>query len=538
MPALQLIVTNAGRAAIANAQHNGTATVLLAAAGVTATAFVADPTTAALPGEIKRIVTLSGGATAADTLHVTVQDDSTDTYSVRGLALYLDDGTLFASFGQADVLLQKSTQSALLVAMDVQFTDIAATDITVGDTNFQLNSATTEVQGIVELATDAEAVAGTDATRALVPKSLPPVLDARLGVSAPTGFVKTLLSAATAAAFRALLGLKAASTFDTGTGGGLDADLLDGQHGAYYRQYANLQGVPSSFPPSAHQHSADDITSGTLAVARGGTGAVSLAAGAYLLGNGANALALKTPAQVLIDIGAASKVHSHAWADINDPPATATRWPALAEVSGLQGALDAKAPTASPVFTGTAQAEAVQVVSGNDSSKIAMYPGPETQWNWTGDDWYYFQNLNNAGFYSNNAGYILRLRKSDKQVSCFGGLDVAGATVSAGGFQNSDRRLKRDIAARAVQSGLAAACADIFSQWTLKATGRADVGLIAQDLQRIAPHYVIEGPSGYLAIDKAGAALECAMDLAQQVTAQQTVITQLLSRLAALEKRA
>lgn len=34
----------------------------------------------------------------------------------------------------------------------------------------------------------------------------------------------------------------------------LNADFLDGQHGAYYLAYANLTGVPTSFPPSAHTH--------------------------------------------------------------------------------------------------------------------------------------------------------------------------------------------------------------------------------------------------------------------------------------------
>ena len=48
------------------------------------------------------------------------------------------------------------------------------------------------------------------------------------------------------------------------------------------------------------------ITAGTLGVARGGTGASTLASGSYLVGNGTNAVSLKTPAQVLSDIGAAA----------------------------------------------------------------------------------------------------------------------------------------------------------------------------------------------------------------------------------------
>jgi hypothetical protein len=579
MSALQLIVTTAGRAALTNATNNGTAPVLLAAVGVTATAFSAGPDTPALPGEIKRIATIAGGVTAADTLHVTIRDDSTDTYTVRGLALYLDDGTLFASFGQADVLLQKSTQASMLIAMDVQFADIDATDITVGDTNFQLNTATTEVQGVVELATDAETITGTDPGRAVVPKGLKAALDARFGAGAPSAFVKGLLTAATAAAFRLLLGLKAAATFDPGAGNGLDADLLDGQHGAYYRQWGNLQGVPASFPPSPHPHSAADITSGTLAVARGGTGAGSYTAGSYLIGNGTSAFGVKTPAQVLTDINAAAKVHTHAWADLNDPPSTATRWPSVAEVTGLTSALAAKlgknetATAAAKLATarsitltglvtgttsfdgganvslGTAIADGALSIGKTDGLAAALAAlAPINSPVFTGKPIvpnsgmgigvhlgliYETSDAGSVGIRAGASSPVYWTFRDNGDFSC-----ANGAVIAAGGFQTSDRRLKCAITPRAVQSGLALAVARRFSSWVLKATGRADVGVVAQDLQSLAPYYVITDANGYLAIDKAGVALESAMDLALQVDALQHTVSDLTARLTALETRA
>lgn len=42
--------------------------------------------------------------------------------------------------------------------------------------------------------------------------------------------------------------------------------------------------------PTAHQHAAADISSGTLGVARGGTGTATFASGAALIGNGTNAV--------------------------------------------------------------------------------------------------------------------------------------------------------------------------------------------------------------------------------------------------------
>lgn len=244
MPALKLTVTPAGRAALTNAVHNGTAPILLASVGLTATSF--DPTTAvALPNEIKRVTTLAGGATAADTLHVTVRDNSTDTYTLRGLALYLADGTVFGFFSQVDVLLEKSAQATALLAVDVQFADIAATSLTFGDTNFQLNAATTTVAGVVQLADDPTTIAGADSARSVTPKGLLAALNDRLGSGAPSAFIKSLLTTINAAVFRTALAIKGAALFDAGANNGLDADLLDGKHGAYYQDWPNFTNVPT-----------------------------------------------------------------------------------------------------------------------------------------------------------------------------------------------------------------------------------------------------------------------------------------------------
>lgn len=51
----------------------------------------------------------------------------------------------------------------------------------------------------------------------------------------------------------------------------------------------DITGKPSSFPPSAHTHSAADITSGTLPVARGGTGITSNPSLLVNLGSGSAA---------------------------------------------------------------------------------------------------------------------------------------------------------------------------------------------------------------------------------------------------------
>jgi microcystin-dependent protein len=256
---LTLTVTTAGRAALVNAKHDGTNAVLVASVGVTAATFTLDPSLTKLPGESKRLTTLSGGATAADTVHVTIRDNSTDTYTVRGIGLYLQDGTLFGVYGQTGVLAEKSTQATLLLAVDTRFADINAASLVFGDTNFQLNKATTAVAGVVQLAAANDAVSGSDSSLAITPSTLRAGLDDRFGASAPTKFVKALLAAVDAITFRAGLGLKSAALKDAGANNGLDADLLDGQEGAFYQAWNNLTGVPAMFPPAPHQHVMGDI---------------------------------------------------------------------------------------------------------------------------------------------------------------------------------------------------------------------------------------------------------------------------------------
>ncbi|TCP98148.1 phage integrase family protein [Sphingomonas sp. PP-F2F-A104-K0414] len=153
-----LRITDAGRAALVNAARDGTNAVRIASVGVAPTAIVAAANTAALPGEVKRIATISGAGVAADVIHLIVRDESADTYTVRSLALYLTDGTLFASYGQAAPIIEKSAGALLLLAIDATLLDVAANQITFGNTSFLNPPATTSTPGVVALATDAEAI--------------------------------------------------------------------------------------------------------------------------------------------------------------------------------------------------------------------------------------------------------------------------------------------------------------------------------------------------------------------------------------------
>jgi hypothetical protein len=177
MPGLQIIITKAGRAALVNAEHNGTAPLKITEIGITAAVFTANEDTNALPGEIKRIKTISGEVVAPDTMHVTIRDDGTDTYTMRGIGYWLSNGVLLGVYSQPDPILQKSTQSMMLLAADVVFANIKATSLTFGDANFTNPPATVDRQGVVELATVEETKAGKDGVRAVTPAALAPAMD-------------------------------------------------------------------------------------------------------------------------------------------------------------------------------------------------------------------------------------------------------------------------------------------------------------------------------------------------------------------------
>lgn len=202
MDPLLITLTKAGLSAIVGDDSPSLGPVVITRLGLTDATFTVASTLEALPGEFKRI-DVSGQQAGDDTLHMTALDASDDVYSYRGFALYLADGTLFAVYGQSGPIAAKAAPSTSFLVLDIKLAEGQAENITFGDTNFLNPPATTTRQGVVELATDAEASAGADTRRAITP-------------------------AAMQAALLAMLGRV------DGADSGIDADLLDGQHGAWY----------------------------------------------------------------------------------------------------------------------------------------------------------------------------------------------------------------------------------------------------------------------------------------------------------------
>jgi len=174
-------LTTAGRQALVNAAQNGTLARTLVSVGVTATAFTPTEALTTIPNEIKRITTIAGDVVAKDTIHVTIRDDGNQTYTVRGLGLYLDNGVLLGTYSQAAVILEKSAASIFLLSTDLRVLDgsVNISTLQFGETNFINPPATTDRQGVVELATEAEANGLADAVRALTAASVKTLFNAR-----------------------------------------------------------------------------------------------------------------------------------------------------------------------------------------------------------------------------------------------------------------------------------------------------------------------------------------------------------------------
>lgn len=181
---MDLLVTNAGLAALVNAEQTGTESITLASIRFGSGQYTPTATQTALKSPITTLTALSGGASSAHTLHVSVEDASAATYTVYEVGVFLADGTLFAVSSQNTPIVQKAAEAIALLAVDIKLADHSAASVTVGDTNFFNPPATTDIKGVVELATDAETIAGKDAERVVTPAGLKALTstDARRGL--------------------------------------------------------------------------------------------------------------------------------------------------------------------------------------------------------------------------------------------------------------------------------------------------------------------------------------------------------------------
>ena len=170
---MNIVLTNAGLQKIINAEQTGTAPVVISQIAFGSGQYNANASQIALQNEIKRLPVISGGTDNEHSIHVAAQDTSSDSYSVYEFGLFLSDGTLFAVYSQTGTpILQKTISSVAQFECGISLQDVNVESISFGDVSFSYPYATQENAGIAEIATDAEAQAGTDTNRIITPANL------------------------------------------------------------------------------------------------------------------------------------------------------------------------------------------------------------------------------------------------------------------------------------------------------------------------------------------------------------------------------
>lgn len=169
-----IIVTDAGIEEVINAERNGTAPVVLTQVGLGTGQYTPTHDQTALQNEFKRLPAnaLSGGNVGDNVIYINARDTSSDAYTLFEFGVYTASGTLFAVCSQNVPILQKAAGAQAYLDIEFLLTNVNPASVTLGDTNFFNPPATTETAGVVELATDAEARAGSDTLKAITPETL------------------------------------------------------------------------------------------------------------------------------------------------------------------------------------------------------------------------------------------------------------------------------------------------------------------------------------------------------------------------------
>ena len=150
MSVLTLTITDKGKAAIKAALAAGKS------AEITQVAFGSNGYTAntgqtSLQKEVVRLASVVGKAASPHMLHLDIQDDSSRSYTVREIGVYLKDGTLFALYAQKEVIFEKSAAAIALLTLDIALEEINAHHFSFSGMSFTTPPATINTRGVVML---------------------------------------------------------------------------------------------------------------------------------------------------------------------------------------------------------------------------------------------------------------------------------------------------------------------------------------------------------------------------------------------------
>ena len=169
---LQLIITDAGLSAIAQAGTLGPVVISKIAIGSGTWASPPPTSTTALITEIKKITPQGSSTPAPGLIHITAEDSSEDAYSVKEIGLFDSNNVLFAIAGGSTTFLTKYSVSTALISVDISLANVPLGTVTIGNANFTNPPATETTMGVAEIATTAEVNAGVDDSRIVTPAKM------------------------------------------------------------------------------------------------------------------------------------------------------------------------------------------------------------------------------------------------------------------------------------------------------------------------------------------------------------------------------
>lgn len=269
-----------------------------------------------------------------------------------------------------------------------------------------------------------------------------------------------------------------------GVGSGLNADLLDGQHGAYYLDLANATG----------NLNLSQVT-GPLAAINGGTGLVTTIAGGILYGAPGNTIAI-TAAGLAGQILQANGAAAPAWVNTSSISiGTAT---AATNISGGVAG-DIPVQSSPNVTTFISAGPSGQVLTSTGTSSIPTWQTP------SGGGGIVIDDMNGSGpnvdHYltftpSTSTEPVSTLYTSSPQLL----FNPFTGTLSSPEFNSlSDRRVKTNI--RPLGYGLKEVMQMTGKKFEMISNNKTTIGFIAQDMQWIIPEAVSNNVDDKLGIN-------------------------------------
>lgn len=168
--AIQFVLTDAGITELTNATGANPLNITEIAIGTGK--YTASSDQSALVSETKRLTSLAGTVLSDHAISVTLKDETSDSYAVSEIGLFSETGTLFAVYSNATDFIEKTSESSLLIDVDIHFQNEDVTNLNFGDTNFSNPSASETVKGVVKLSDTDMAKEGINDATAMTPKKV------------------------------------------------------------------------------------------------------------------------------------------------------------------------------------------------------------------------------------------------------------------------------------------------------------------------------------------------------------------------------